>query len=101
MTTIPLTEQEVAEDFVVLNLQNVALSDEQFVELCADNGDFLFELTARKELVIMPLPGAIAIARERAMTRLTPSDAVRMITPASSGTISLSSSLSRRRSTRR
>jgi len=52
MATIPLTEQEVAEDFVVLNLENVALSGEQFVELCADNRDFLFELTARKELVI-------------------------------------------------
>jgi hypothetical protein len=48
----------MAEDFVVLSLENVALSDEQFVELCADNRDFLFERTTRKELVIMTPPGS-------------------------------------------
>ena len=57
MATIPLVEQEVAADMVVLNLQNVALSNEQFVELCADNRELQFELTARKELVIMTPPG--------------------------------------------
>src|SRR5437763_1032956 len=56
MATIPSTEQGVAEDWLVLNLQNVALSDEQFVELCADNQELHLELTARKELVIMTLP---------------------------------------------
>jgi len=55
--TIPLPEQAVAEDMVVLNLQNVAFSDEQFVELCADNRDLFFELTAQKELLIMTPPG--------------------------------------------
>src|SRR5712691_10608945 len=57
MPTIPFTEQEVAEDLVVLNLQNVAFSDEQFIELCADNRELHLELTAQKELVIMTLPG--------------------------------------------
>ncbi len=58
MARVPLTEeQEVTEDFVVLNLENIALSDEQFVELCCDNRDFRFELTAQKELVIMTPPG--------------------------------------------
>ena len=57
MTSVPLTEQQVADDWVVLNLENVALSDEQFIELCADNGELMFELTAQKELVIMTPPG--------------------------------------------
>jgi Uma2 family endonuclease len=57
MTTIPFTDQEVAGDCLVLNLQNVGFSDEQFVELCRDNDELLFELTARKELVIMTPPG--------------------------------------------
>jgi Uma2 family endonuclease len=51
-----LTEQGVTDDIVVLNVRNVALSDEQFVELCADNPELVFELTARKELVIMTPP---------------------------------------------
>ena len=57
MTTVPLTEQEVADDLVVLNLRNVAFSDEQFIELCEDNPELFFELTAQKELLIMTLPG--------------------------------------------
>jgi Uma2 family endonuclease len=40
----------------VLNVQNVAFSTEQFVELCADNPELVFELTAQKELVIMTRP---------------------------------------------
>jgi Uma2 family endonuclease len=58
MSTISKVDQQLGEDFLVLNLQNVAFSDEQFIELCADNRDLTFELTARKELVILtpPLP---------------------------------------------
>jgi Uma2 family endonuclease len=56
MATMSLTEQDVADDLVILNLQYVAFSDEQFIELCADNRDFRFELTAQKELVIMTRP---------------------------------------------
>ena len=36
MARVPLTEQSVAEDWLILNLENVAFSDEQFIELCAD-----------------------------------------------------------------
>jgi Uma2 family endonuclease len=57
MTSIPLTTESVAEDCLVLNVENVALSDEQFLELCSDNREFEFELTAQKELVIMTPPG--------------------------------------------
>ena len=57
MASVPLTEQDVSADWLVLNLQEVRLSDEQFVALCADNRELHLELTAQKELVIMTLPG--------------------------------------------
>jgi Uma2 family endonuclease len=68
MTTIPFTEQEVAEDCLVLNLEKVGLSDEQFIELCSDNRELQLELTARKELVIMTLPGARTGLRNTVIT---------------------------------
>ena len=57
MARLPLTEEQVGEDCVVLDVEKVGLTDEQFVELCLDNRDFNFELTAQKELVIMSPPG--------------------------------------------
>jgi len=57
MASISLTEQQVGEDFVVLNVANVGLTDEQFIELCSDNRELSFELTAQKELIIMTPPG--------------------------------------------
>ena len=57
MAGVPLTEERVAEDWVVLNVEKVGLSDEQFVDLCSDNRELHLELTALKELVIMTLPG--------------------------------------------
>jgi len=57
MTRTPLIEEQIGEDWVILNLENVALSDEQFIELCADNRELHLEFTAQKELVIMALPG--------------------------------------------
>ena len=57
MARVPLTEQQVGEEWMILNLENVAFSDEQFVELCLDNRDLRFELTAQKELVVMTPPG--------------------------------------------
>jgi len=57
MTSVPLTEEQVGADWLVLNVENVGLSDEQFFELCRDNEELLFELTAQKELIIATLPG--------------------------------------------
>src|SRR5438874_8095512 len=57
MASVPLTGEQVAEDLVVLNIEKVGLSDDQFIELCSDNRDFNFELTAQKELLIMTPPG--------------------------------------------
>ena len=68
MATVPLIEEQVVEDFVVLNVGKVGLSDEQFVELCADNRELHLELTAQKELLIMPLPGAKTGRRNESIT---------------------------------
>jgi Uma2 family endonuclease len=57
MTSGPLTEEQVTEDLVILNFEKVGLSDDQFVVLCSDNRDFMFELTAQKKLWIMTPPG--------------------------------------------
>src|SRR5207244_12777239 len=70
MASVPLTEDQAAEDWVVLNLEKVGFSDEQFVELCSDNRDFHLELTARKELVIMTPPGGKTGLRNDALCRL-------------------------------
>lgn len=49
---------------VVLNLDNVELTDEQFYRLCQVNQDWQLERTAKGELVIMPPVGGISGSRE-------------------------------------
>src|SRR5437016_4291587 len=69
MASVPLTEELVTEDLVVLNLEKVGLSDEQFIELCSDNRDlYRLELTAQKELLIMSPPGGKTGRRNEAIT---------------------------------
>jgi Uma2 family endonuclease len=53
---------------VILNLEKVALSDEQFFELCSDNRELHLELTAQKELLIMTLPGPKTGHRNESIT---------------------------------
>jgi Uma2 family endonuclease len=43
---------------LMLNLQSVELSDEQFYRLCGDNPELRIELTAQKELIIMSPTGS-------------------------------------------
>src|SRR6266540_1708881 len=43
---------------LVLNVQSVGLSDDQFLRLCSDNRDFRIEMSAQGELIIMPPPGS-------------------------------------------
>ena len=57
MTRTPLVEEQVKANHMVLNVENVALTSEQFFQLCSDNRDLRMELTAQKELIVMPLPG--------------------------------------------
>ena len=47
-----------AADRLVLNVQSVGLTDDQFLRLCSDNRDLRLEMTAQGELIIMPPPGS-------------------------------------------
>jgi Uma2 family endonuclease len=49
---------ESAPSWLMLNLESVHLTDEQFYRLCQDNPDLRFELTAQRELVIMSPTGS-------------------------------------------
>ena len=56
MASIPLTEEQIEVDFVLLNFEKVGLSDEQFVELCGDNRDSYLEFTAQCQFAFPSLP---------------------------------------------
>lgn len=43
---------------LVLNLHSVGLTDKQFAQLCTDNRELRLELTAKKELIVMPPTGS-------------------------------------------
>ncbi|MDJ0731432.1 MAG: Uma2 family endonuclease [Crocosphaera sp.] len=49
---------------IILNLKNLALSDEQFYQLCQVNDQWRLEETGQGELIIMPPVGAITGNRE-------------------------------------
>lgn len=49
---------------VVLNLENVELTDDQFYHLCQVNQEWQLERTAKGELVIMPPVGGLSGNRE-------------------------------------
>lgn len=57
MARVPLSEEQVTATRVVLNMESVGLTPEQFFRLCGDNRDLRLELTARKELIIMSPAG--------------------------------------------
>jgi len=72
MARVPLTKKEVVASRVVLNAKSVALTPEQFFRLCRDNPDLQLELTAQKEIVIMPPAGLKTSWRNSIIcTRLT------------------------------
>ena len=39
---------------LLLDFSAIEMTDEQFVKFCADNGELRIELTARRELIVMP-----------------------------------------------
>ena len=49
---------------IVLNLDTVGLTDEQFYRLCSNNRDWQFERNAKGELIIMPPVGGVSGNRE-------------------------------------
>jgi len=72
MARVPLTKEQVASTKLVLNVENVGLTEEQFFQLCSDNRDLRMELTAQKELIIMPPAGLNSSWRNNILsTRLT------------------------------
>src|SRR2546422_8509526 len=72
MARTPLIEQQVTTGSFILNVENVGLTSDQFLQLCSDNRDLRFELTAQKELVIMPPPGADTTSRNVIITTELP-----------------------------
>lgn len=58
MAQVPSTIEQNAPGWLLLNVQSVDLTDEQFSRLCHDNPDLRFELTAQRELVIMSPTGS-------------------------------------------
>jgi hypothetical protein len=55
MARVPIIEEQTGA--LILNMEGAGLSSEQFFQLCLDNPELHLELSARKELVIMTLPG--------------------------------------------
>ena len=53
MARIPVIDERTNPGKMVLNVESVGLTPEQFDRLCRDNRDLRLELTARKEIVIM------------------------------------------------
>ena len=58
MALTPSTLEGNTPHSLLLNVQSVHLTDEQFYRLCADNRDLRFELTAEGELLIMSPTGS-------------------------------------------
>jgi Uma2 family endonuclease len=72
MARQPLTKEQVTPPNVVLKFGKIGLTDEQFFQLCCDNGDLQMELTAQKELIIMAPAGIKTSWRENILaTELT------------------------------
>lgn len=70
MTTTrkPAVEPPISRDVTLpyrlaLNVRALDMTEDQFLRFCADNGDLRMELTAEKELIIMPPAGGITGGR--------------------------------------
>jgi Uma2 family endonuclease len=68
MARPPVIETESAT-WVTLNIQSVGLTDDQFIQLCSDNVDFRFEISAQNELIIMPGTGIRTDIKNAEITR--------------------------------
>lgn len=55
---------------VILNLQNVHFTDEQFDHLCQADPDWSLEKTAQGELIMIPSAGGISGKKEADLIRL-------------------------------
>ena len=48
---------------LVLDISALDMTEDQFFKLCSDNGDLRLELTAKRELIVMPPAGATTSGR--------------------------------------
>jgi Uma2 family endonuclease len=64
MARVPPVKEGIAPTRLVLNVEKVGITEEQFFQLCCDNRDLCMELTAQKELIIMPPAGVKSSWRE-------------------------------------
>ena len=53
---------------VVLNVSAIEMTEDQFARLCSDNGDLRLELTAERELIIMPPVASEGGAKEHELS---------------------------------
>ena len=68
MARVPPVKEQVVPSKLVLNVENVGLTEEQFFRLCSDNRDLFMELTAQKELIIMAPEGLNSSERGTILT---------------------------------
>ena len=59
MTTTAFEQVSLTSLLVAVDVHSLHLTDEQFLQLCRDNRDLRFELTAEGELIIMPPTGSL------------------------------------------
>ncbi len=53
MAKVPFLSEHANMPRIMLNVESVGLTPEQFFQLCRDNPETRIELTAQKEIVIM------------------------------------------------
>jgi Uma2 family endonuclease len=53
MAKVPITEERLKTGKIVLNVESVGLSPEQFFRLCGDNPELRLEMTAQNEVIVM------------------------------------------------
>ncbi len=58
MAKVPIVAETISPARLILNTENVGLTPEQFFRLCGDNPELRLELTAQKEIIIMPPAGS-------------------------------------------
>ena len=68
MASPPLTKEKVNPARLILNVEKAGLTEQQFFQLCSDNRDLCMELTAQKELIIMPPAGLKSSWRNAILT---------------------------------
>ena len=54
---------------LALNIRAIEMTEEQFLKLCSDNGGLRMELTAKRELIIMPPAGGTTSRRNGRMNQ--------------------------------